>query len=128
MKYLLVLLLFIASLGSLKSYAQESDKGRRISLKLYNQIMVEGVNPTKSISLGITPAINLATKKGHFHELELSDFSYKRDKNESLNGYSKTMNKKLGLRYSFNYSINKKGKLRAFIGAGINTNLNSYKY
>lgn len=128
MKYFCVLLLFIASLGGVKSYAQEDNKERRISLKLYSQIMIEGINPTKSISLGVAPAVNLTTKRGHFHELELSDFSYKRDKNESLNGFSKTMNKQLGLRYSFNYSINKKGKLRTFIGVGINTNLNSYKY
>lgn len=127
MKYLCVLLLFITSLGGIKSYAQESNKERRISLKLYNQIMIEGINPTKSISLGVTPAVNLTTKKGHFHELELSDFSYKRDKNESINGVSETVNKQLGLRYSFNYSINKKGRLRAFIGAGFNTNLKSYK-
>lgn len=129
MKYLSVLLFLVISLGSIKSYGQNNENTRKISLKLYSQIITEAINPTNRISLGISPSVSVTNQRGHFHELELIDFSFHSDKKDALNnGFSKSVTKQFGLRYSFNYSINKKGKLKAFIGAGVNTNLSSYKH
>ena len=79
MKYLSVLLFFIVGLGCVNSYAQDAEKQNRISLKLYSQIMAEGTGQTNKLSIGISPAVSLETKSGHFHELELSDFSFNKE-------------------------------------------------
>ena len=127
MKYLSLLLFVTFSLGCVNSYAQSTEKTNKISLKLYSQVMANKSEGSK-LSLGITPAVSLATKNGNFHELQLSDILISREKNNTKYGSSTQLNKKIGIRYSFNYALNNKGKLRVYAGAGANSNLHSYKY
>lgn len=114
----LLLLLFIG----VQAKAQEIGEQRKISLKLYSQIMAEKQGNRQGISLKFNPAVSLATKNGHFHELELIRFRYNRQQENLFPGATITnFNSQLGLRYSFNYCINKEGKLKAFIGVGLNS-------
>ena len=43
-------------------------------------------------------------------------------------GSSEITRSSLGLRYSFNFSLNKKGKLKAYLGAGLNANAQRYMH
>jgi hypothetical protein len=119
MKYTSVLLFVAFGLGCLTSVAQSTYKTKRISLKLYSQITAHKIGLGNRLSLGIAPAISLATKNGHFKELELNDFSFSKKKENLFPGVTiQTIKNQLEVRYSFNYSINKIGKFKAYMGAG----------
>lgn len=114
-----VFLLFTS--GAVFSQISEQKKERKISLRLYNQIMMEAENGRLSYSLfNFSPSVSYETNNNHFHELMISDLTFKNGKPiEDYLGLFDSKIIKAGLGYSFNYNAIKSKRWNTFIGLGI---------
>lgn len=129
--YSLILFLFACSAGFSQSIESEK-QDRKISLKLYGQIMAEVEQNSNTITFPrFNPAVSLYTKNHNFHELELSSLIFRRNAYNgveyALNTYNKTQFN-LGLRYSYNYRLYMKNQLGVYLGAGTNLFYNQNTY
>ena len=89
----------------------------------------------------VRPAFNIFTKKGHFHEFEITTLKFLEEETETyylftdpqfgtFDGYFRQGTEKLnefGLRYQFNYALVNK-KVKVLLGAGIEGLLKTEKF